>query len=52
MRIQQDLYFSATGRRSSAPCMKTISVFGEGSKMEVSLVFARPVNLDNTVKFS
>jgi len=45
MCIQRDLYFSATRRRSSAPCMKTISVFGEESKSEVSLIFLRDLSI-------
>jgi hypothetical protein len=42
---QQDLYFSATHRRSSAEGMKTISLFSEGSKMEVSLIVLQDLSI-------
>jgi hypothetical protein len=45
MCMQQNLYFSATRRRSSAQAMRTISLFSKGSKMDVSLIFLQDLSI-------
>jgi hypothetical protein len=42
---QPGLYSRATRRQSSAPGMKAISIFGEGAKMEISLILLQDLSI-------